>query len=391
MELGKFDFEVSHEAIEPYCGVIMCACNGCELSEEERYLYIPLRVVDKRMKNRSIIWHHIQIEHEGKNAWVRNITDPRIKSIKLEGKENIPILLCENAAKKLSLNLDIAKKDYKIWRKTERVPLRATPAITDEFSSYEDSLPNITFQRIEAIDKISCKAEFDEKYPNQHILEQKVISYKETTTLEGTSDDEKSAIEDIDAKEKNLRFATMNSETIYPALTDVLRGMRSSDEEALRKYLLDDELNFLNKGKPTIEAFILLERPNLEVNSVTITNIKCVKKGSSYLAGLIKFSPRFDVYWAQKNQIHREYQKQHVIDYYFDLNYITDDLSWSEQVKLSPNLVDKLNISTIEDNYGTEALRIFTQMHSSLNGEEFLVKIANWGYIIQPTPTRADV
>lgn len=383
MELGKFDFEVSHEAIEPYCGAIMCACKGCELSEEESYLYIPLRVVDQRIKHRRIIRSYFEVEHVGKDAWVRNITDPIRKSIKHEGKEYIPIMLCENAARKLNLNLEIAKKDCKIWRETEFVPLRMTPDVTDEFSSYEDSLPKITFQRIEAIDKISCKTKFEEKHPNRHLLEKKVISYKETLTLVGVGVDEKSAIEDIDAKEKKLRFSILESEKVYPAATGVLKNLGSADEETLKKYLLDDEPNFLNKGKPTIQAFILLEDPDSKIISAEIDKIEFVKNASSYLGGLIKFRPRYDVYWTQKNHVLREYQKQHVIDYYFDLNQTTDGLSWDEQVKLSINLVDKLNMSTIENNFGSEALRIFMQMHSSLDGAEFLVKIANWGYVLK--------
>ncbi len=381
-----FDFEVSSDAIKPYCGVVMCDCNGRDLGEEEGYLYIPPRLVKRRTKQREIIYDYVRVEHQEDATWVDTVLNPApLKSIRNEGRENIPIRLCKKAAKELGLNLDIAEKDFQIWKETERVPLRITPKAIDKLSSYEDSLPKIEVERTEANGDISCKIKFEKKHPNRIPLFEELISAKKSFSVVGVGSNEERAREDIATKDLDLEFVTLDEEKVYPALTGVLRNIGAVDEDAVKKYMLDDNPNFINKGEPTIQAFILLEDPDFELISVTITKIERIKNGASYLGGLIKFTPRFNVYWEQECNIVREFTRRHVIDYYYDLNQTTDDLNEDELDEKSINLVDRLNITRIETRYGIEASRIFEQMQSSLDGNEFVGKIREWGYELQPS------
>lgn len=290
----------------------------------------------------------------------------------------------QSAARKLDLHLQIAAEDFRVWQATEHVPLRATPGASEVFADYADSLPNVGIERVTAPTRVLCQEELAEKFPDQTPLFEEQISLSHSFTSEGAGVDEKEARIAIDAKDAELQFAVLQDECVIPALTGVLKNMGGASSEAVEAYLLDADTNFLNEDRQMIHTFISLEAPELNLNSVAITKIECVKEGRSYLAGLIKFTPRFDVYWEQLTHIVRNYKQLHVVDYYLDFRQTPDGPTWQAQVESSVNLVDQLNLSDLVGGYGDEAARIFWQMQTSLSGTEFIAKLEEWGYRLKP-------
>jgi len=97
-----------------------CPCPNTTMPPAKGYLWVKPEVADTRMKCLSLA------------ALDGYMTASGISSIDEIRRRCLPIVVCEQAAKRRNLDLAVAASDYGSWVKTGKVPCRATPLVTSE-------------------------------------------------------------------------------------------------------------------------------------------------------------------------------------------------------------------------------------------------------------------
>lgn len=121
---GSVDyFEVSRPDGDGICGESTCSCGGVVLPRGSGYLYISRDAVKFRRNARSLQ------EALAKEKRVRSQMSDMAESAAVIHGRTTAILMCERAAKKKSLNLEVAAADAKHWWETGMAPLRITPRV----------------------------------------------------------------------------------------------------------------------------------------------------------------------------------------------------------------------------------------------------------------------
>jgi hypothetical protein len=103
-----------------YCSDDNCPCGypGAVIPPGGGYVYISQGLVDFRKGARSLQAVKEKIEHMQQQTGSMLILTPGVA---------IPILMCEQGARKRGLDLKTAAADAKHWWETGLVPLRPTP------------------------------------------------------------------------------------------------------------------------------------------------------------------------------------------------------------------------------------------------------------------------
>jgi len=92
-----------------------CPCPNTTMPPAKGYLWIKKEIVDTRMKCLSL------------QALQGFMSASGISSIDEVRRRCLPIVVCEQSAKRRGLDLAVAASDYASWVKTGKVPCRATP------------------------------------------------------------------------------------------------------------------------------------------------------------------------------------------------------------------------------------------------------------------------
>jgi WD40 repeat protein len=100
------------------CSYPPCPCDETSIPKGSGYLYITKECVDFRQDALSLDAVSAKLEELQRRSDSMIILGPGVAS---------PILVCEEGAKKLELDLDIAGADARHWWATGQVPLRETP------------------------------------------------------------------------------------------------------------------------------------------------------------------------------------------------------------------------------------------------------------------------
>ncbi len=97
-----------------------CPCPNTTMPPAKGYLWVKPEVADTRMKCLSLA------------ALNGYMTASGISSIDEIRRRCLPIVVCEQAAKRRNLDMEVAASDYGSWVKTGKVPCRATPLVSSE-------------------------------------------------------------------------------------------------------------------------------------------------------------------------------------------------------------------------------------------------------------------
>lgn len=113
-------FEVERPYGDAYCSDDGCPCGypGAVIPRGGGYVYISQDLVDFRRDARSLRDAQRKIERMQQQTGSILILGPGVA---------VPILMCEQGARRRGLNLQTAAADAKHWWKTGLVPLRPTP------------------------------------------------------------------------------------------------------------------------------------------------------------------------------------------------------------------------------------------------------------------------
>lgn len=114
-------FEVPRPEGSGVCGDEECGCGGAVIAHGSGYLYVSQEVVDFRNDARSV-----EAAQAKENRVKMQSQDMDETAAVMHGMTTA-ILLCEQAARRMGLDMEVAAADAQHWWETSGAPLRATP------------------------------------------------------------------------------------------------------------------------------------------------------------------------------------------------------------------------------------------------------------------------
>lgn len=353
MEFVAFYFEVSRQAIKNYCMEDECPCNRCQLPDDQGYLYCKQYVISCRIHNRT------------------NDRDAL----------GVPKRICEIAAKKHKLNLDIAREDLKQWWLSGCVPLRETPFEGQTKGTYNETIPRVCRVKIEAMDIDLCKEKVKELYPEYEVVSEKTLRYtNELKELSARSNTVEDARKDIDANiPKN---AILKSETIQLSKNGVLKGVSGESEAAVKRYLFrfEEHLRPSRQADKRLMKHIIENEPEAVFFYAKIDKYDCVVEPEKKLWGLISSPGIYNVHWKTPCEIKIEYYEPAAVEFILNPNGFPSFWQGKHKIGMTMNIDYKNDVLNIEEVWGEEANAVFRHLQITTNMAEFKLTLPLFKY-----------
>ena len=128
-------FEMPRPDGDGVCNDEECGCKGGVISRGGGYLYVSQEVVDFRRDARSVE------AAQAKENRVRMQSQDMDETAAVMHGMTTAVLLCEQAARRRGLDLEVAAADAQHWWETSGAPLRATPVVeASEAKSEEEEV-----------------------------------------------------------------------------------------------------------------------------------------------------------------------------------------------------------------------------------------------------------
>jgi hypothetical protein len=123
-------FEAERPPGDGACDDTDCPCPGVKIPRGAGYLYVSPKLVEFRRDALSIKDLEKKVKQLGEKrlATAERAGLPHRRIVQVFGPGDCnPMLICEQAAKRRRLDLEVAAADARHWWSTGQVPLRPTP------------------------------------------------------------------------------------------------------------------------------------------------------------------------------------------------------------------------------------------------------------------------